>query len=109
MEDDTLIFTRPAAQEEKSASGVNVLGEWVLYSIGMGDDVLIAADYAIVATMTFNEDGTCVMTLNGDVYHDTWFVNEDGMLVMGGDAVNPIINGEIHLDLDGATAVFIRP
>ena len=109
IREEAEIPAAPAAPAASGASQTDVVGKWVLYAIGTEGDMMIAADYGLDSTMTFNEDGTCVMTLMDDVYRDTWSVNEEGMLVMGGDSVNPIINGEIHLDLDGVTAIFVRP
>lgn len=106
VEGDTLVFTRKAAAAGLTKN--DLIGTWVLYSMGDGDSVMIADEVGLVATMTFKADGTCAMTLNGENYRDTWDVDPENSMLIMGDTPNPVVDGEIHLDLGGVTAIFVR-
>ena len=99
--------TAPApVTEDAGLKTEDVVGTWVCETFELSGMTLNAADFDLDSSMTFYADGTCLMMLNGEDYHDKWTIKDD-KISMGSDLL-PIVDGKIRMELDGGAFIYTR-
>lgn len=91
---------------------VDYTGEWVMTGAEMGGAAVDLSLLNISASMTINEDGTCVLTMMGEAENGTWAAGEDGLTVTdaSGEAGTYVLaDGKLSVNREGVTMIFSRP
>ncbi len=88
-----LVLTVPFAAAE--AGEQEFLGIWYGTQVGMGETMLPISMMGIEATMDIREDGTVLMSSNGEETNGTWTPGEPGTIVID-DGETPQAAAKVH-------------
>lgn len=104
-----LVLTVPFAAAE--AGEQEFLGIWYGTQVGMWETMLPISMMGIEATMDIREDGTVLMSSNGEETNGTWTPGEPGTIVID-DGETPqaaaLADGKLSVEAEGFVLVFER-
>lgn len=84
----------------------DVIGTWVCSGSRTGDRLIPASVTGVEVTMTFRADGTVTHVIGGEERITAWSL--DGETLLCGNLPLEMADGELLMNLDGGTLVFVR-